>query len=56
MDITWISFMDMNWISHRISEGYQRGYSFGYPWISKDIFLITFVDMPWISDVDIRFG
>jgi hypothetical protein len=48
--------MDMNWISPRISKGYLHGYSFGYLWISEDIFWITVVDMVWISEVDIQFG
>jgi hypothetical protein len=56
MDIAWISFMDMNWISPRISKGYLQGYSVGYLWISKDICWITFVDMTWISKVDVQFG
>jgi hypothetical protein len=33
MDIAWISFMDMNWIS-RISEGYPNKYL----WTSMDIY------------------
>jgi hypothetical protein len=56
MDIAWISCMDINWISSRISKGYLHGYSFGYLWISKDICWIAFVDMPWISELDIQCG
>jgi hypothetical protein len=33
MDMTWISFMDMQWISRRILEGYHDG----FVWISMDI-------------------
>ncbi len=30
LDITWISLMDMNWISLGISDGYLHGYILGY--------------------------
>ena len=40
----------------RILKGYLYGCSFEYSWILQDIIWITFVDISWISDVDIKFG